>query len=201
MAKLPARNRAAALDLKFCLRSLRTLTTLRALMFNKLLTGLIAAVTVGLLSTAALADSPHFIRGPTPAFDTSTGDLCVTFKEAGLGNTPITYTLTVDSATFTFQCFTRHGNEPQGDPNNVSFSDLFASTTITPHNGQITGSLCLEPQQGDAGCQGGGLILKLTAALYSAGTFCDATNNICIDIGEQGGNVVPPVVFGGGHGH
>src|SRR6516164_8547993 len=95
------------------------------------------------MATNVQADSPHFVRGPTPSFDSGTGDLCVSFKEAGLGSNPVTYTLTVGTATFTFQCFTRHGNTPQGDPNGQSFSDLFAQTTITPHNGQVTGSLCL----------------------------------------------------------
>lgn len=145
--------------------------------------------------TVALADSPHFVRGPVASFDSGTGDLCVSFKEAGLGNTPITYTLTVGTEQFTFQCFTRHGNEPQGDPNNVSFSDQSVSTTITPHNGQITGELCLEPQQGDADCQGGGLVLKLIAAVYGGITFCDETDNICFDLGDQGGDVVPPAIF------
>src|SRR4029453_18642942 len=107
--------------------------------------------------TTGDADSPPFVRGPTPEFDTSTGDYCVSFKEVGLGNEPITYTLTVGVEEFTFQCFTRHGNTPQGDPNGQSFSDQSVSTTITPHNGSIRGSLCLTPMQGDADCQGHGL--------------------------------------------
>ena len=153
------------------------------------------------MATTVRADSPHFIRGPTASFDTTTGDLCVNFKEAGLGNTPITYTISVDTELFTFQCFTRHGNEPQGDPNFQSFSDQSESTTLIPRNGQITASLCLMPQQGDAGCQGGGLILKLLAAVYTGITFCDQTNNVCVELGNQGGTLNPPVVIGGGHGH
>jgi hypothetical protein len=163
--------------------------------------GILAAVTVGLLATAAHADSPHFVRGPTASIDSGSGEYCVTFKEAGLGNTPITYTLTAGTETFTFQCFTRHDNEPQGDPNSVSFSEESVSTTITPHNGQITGSLCLTPQQGDAGCQGGGLLLKLTHVLYQNVSFCDVTDNICFDLADADTDVVPPLSFGGGHGH
>jgi hypothetical protein len=140
------------------------------------------------------ADSPHFIRRPTAAL-TSTGDYCVSFKEAGLGNTPITYTLTVGTETFTFQCFTRHGNEPQGDPNHLSFSDVSTSTTITPHNGQITSSLCLMPEQDGASCQGHGLVLKLIAVDYENVTFCDQTNNICVDTASLSGDVIPPIPF------
>lgn len=163
--------------------------------------GLLTAVVAMTIASLAQAQSPHFVRGPTPNFDTSTGDLCVSFKEAGLGNLPITYTLSVGTELFTFQCFTRHDNTPQGDPNGVSFSDQSVSTTITPHNGQITGALCLDVQQGDAGCQGGGLVLKLIEANYSDIHFCDATNNICFDLGDAGGILNPPVSFGRGNGH
>jgi hypothetical protein len=156
---------------------------------------------LALSSFIAWADSPHFVRGPTAALDGQTGALCVNFKEAGLGNLPITYTLTAGTETFTFQCFTRHDNEPQGEPNFISFSDQSVSTTIQPHNGQITGSLCLDPQQGDADCQGGGLILKLIHVLYGDITFCDATNNICFDFGTFDTDVVPPISFGRGNGH
>jgi hypothetical protein len=95
----------------------------------------------------------------------------------------------VGSELFTFQCFTRSGNQPQGDPNGQSFSAQSISTTIKPHNGRIRSTLCLEPQQGDAGCQGHGLVLKLIAASYDNITFCDDTNNICFDLGNAGGTV------------
>jgi hypothetical protein len=147
------------------------------------------------MATTVQADNPHFVRGPTPSFDSSTGEFCVSFKEAGLGNLPITYTLSVGTELFTFQCFTRSGNQPQGEPNGQSFSDQSVSTTIQPHNGQIRGNLCLEPQQGDADCQGHGLRLKLIAASYEDVTFCDATNNICFDVGDAGGSIVPPIPF------
>jgi hypothetical protein len=141
------------------------------------------------------ADNPHFVRGPTGAFDSATGNFCVKFTEAGLGNTPITYTLSVGTELFTFQCFTRSNNTPNGDPNGQSFSDQAVSTTITPHNGRIRGTLCLEPLQGDADCQGHGLVLKLIEAQYEGITFCDATNGVCFDLGDAGGNIVPPIRF------
>jgi hypothetical protein len=168
---------------------------------HKLLSvGLALVASIGFLTTAR-AQSPHFVRGPNAVFDTGSGDLCVNFKEAGLGNTPITYTLSVGTELFTFQCFTRHDNTPNGDPNGISLSDQSVQTTITPRNGQITGSLCAEVQQGDADCQGGGLVLKLIAASYTDITFCDSTNNICVDLGNAGGVLNPPVSFGRGNGH
>jgi hypothetical protein len=145
------------------------------------------------MATTVRADSPHFLKA-TASYDPTTGDLCVSFKEVGLGSTPVTYTITAD-ATFTFQCFTKSNNQPQGPPNSVSFSGDSAQETLTPHNGQITSSLCLSPEKDGAGCQGGGLVLKLIAADYAGATFCDSTNNVCVSLGDQGGSVTPPKVF------
>jgi hypothetical protein len=152
-------------------------------------------IAFGFMATTVRAQSPHFIKGPTSNYDSSTGDLCVSFKEAGLGSSPVTYTITANTADFTFQCFTKKGNMPQGDPNGVSISNEMNSTTITPRNGQITGSICLTPEKDGAGCQGGGLVLKLTAANYTDVTFCDSTNGICVSVGDQGGSVTPPLAF------
>ena len=147
------------------------------------------------MATTVQADSPHFVRGPTASLDTQTGDYCVTFKEAGLGNLPITYVITAQTADFTFQCFTRHGNEPQGDPNHISVSNLSAQTTIQPHNGQITGTLCLSPQQDGAHCQGRGLVLKLIHVAYLNVQLCDVSNNVCANAASLSGDIVPPIPF------
>jgi hypothetical protein len=147
------------------------------------------------LATNARADSPHYIKGPNASFNTSTGDLCVSFKQAGLGSTPVTYTINVGSENFTFQCFTKSNNQPQGDPNSQSFSTVSSSTTITPHNGQITATLCVSACQGTAGCQGGGLVLKLLAASYTNVSFSDSATGNSVPLGDQGGSVSPPVKF------
>ena len=140
-------------------------------------------IALGFMATTGWA-GPHFIKGPTANFDTTNGDLCISFKEAGLGSTPVTYTITAVTEDFTFQCFTKKGNTPQGDPNGVSFSNVSQSTTITPHNGQITGSICLTPDKDGAGCQGGGLVLKLIAASYTNVQFCDSGTGGCVSLGS-----------------
>jgi hypothetical protein len=140
-------------------------------------------------AVAAFAQSPHFIKGPTASFDSTTGDYCVSFKEAGLGNTPITYRLSVGTEQFTFRCFTKSGNKPQGDPNSFSFSNVSTETTITPHNGQITASLCLVPDDAGASCQGNGLVVRLINAIYQNLTFCDVTDGLCFSEPNLGGDV------------
>jgi len=130
------------------------------------------------MATTVRADSPHFVKGPTPSLDTTTGEYCVTFKEAGLGSTPVTYTLAAGTGTlFTYQCFTKSNNTPQGSPNSVSGSTDKTVTTITPRNGTVSATICLIPQQDGASCQGGGLVLKLIAVDYDNVTFSDGVGN------------------------
>jgi hypothetical protein len=139
---------------------------------------LATAATLLLLVSSVLADSPHFIGSPKATLDTTNGDYLVSFKEAGLGNTPVTYDLDSSSATFTFQCFNHGGNNPQGAPNGISFSNLSSQTTITPHNGQITATVTLAPELDGASCQGQGLELFLIGVSWTGMTLTDTTNNI-----------------------
>ena len=134
------------------------------------------------VATTVRAQSPHFIKGPTATLDTSTGEYCVSFKEAGLGSTPVTYTLTAGAGTvFTYQCFTKSGNNPQGAPNFVDGSNLTTVTTITPHNGTVSATICLTPEQDGASCQGKGLVLRLIGTDYDNVTFSDGLgNNVAI---------------------
>jgi hypothetical protein len=125
----------------------------------------------------AWADSPHFISA-TGGIDSTTGDYTASWKEAGLGKTPITYELDVVTTSYTFQCFNKGGNRPHGAPNAGGGSDLNTSGTFTPHNGQITASLTLDvtfPPLAGVNCTGGGLQLCLTAASYSGVTLTDVT--------------------------
>jgi hypothetical protein len=158
----------------------------------------IATITTGLVLTASfIMAAAHFLKA-TGTVNTDTGDYTATFKEAGLGSTPVTFELVASPVSFTFQCFTKSGHQPQGDPNSVSFSDLSSFTTITPRNGQITGSVSLSPELGGASCQGGGLQLFLIAVNYGTPggtvTLTDTTNGVSVtlpSISASGLNVGP----------
>jgi hypothetical protein len=110
---------------------------------------------------------------PTASIDSTTGDYTVSFKETGLGSTPITYELTAGTADFTFRCFTQK-DTPQGGPNTYSTPNLTSSVSLTPHNSNITGSISLTPEMGGP-CKDKGLKLCLVAASYSDVTGGDAT--------------------------
>lgn len=129
------------------------------------------------MATAAWASSPHFIYA-TGSLD-NLGDYVASWKEAGLGNGLITYTLAAGSGTqFTYQCYTRSNNAPQGSPNNVYPSNLTTTGTFPPSkNGQITASLTLVPEAtGD--CQGGGLKLCLVYVNYQNVVLNDTTTPV-----------------------
>lgn len=135
------------------------------------------AISLAFVAVAASADSPHFVKGPTASLD-GDGNYVVSFKEVGLGNQPITYSLTATEATFTFQCFNPAGNKPQGAPNGQSFSNISTFTTLDPRNGQITGSITMSPQKGDASCQGNAMKLCLIAVDYKGVQFTEETTPI-----------------------
>jgi hypothetical protein len=124
------------------------------------------------LSGAALAGNPHFIKGTGVL--AADGSYVGSWKEAGLGNSPVTYVLAALSADFTYQCYTKSNNTPQGAPNSTKVGDYTQTGTFTPRNGQITGSLSLSPHPTED-CQGGGLKLCLVAVAYSGVSITDVT--------------------------
>jgi hypothetical protein len=132
----------------------------------------------GFVATTVRAQSPHYVGAQTFNLNSVTGDYSVTFKEAGLGSTPVTYTLASGTDTlFTYQCFTKSGGQPQGAPNSVSGSTDTTITTITPHNGSVTATITLTPEQDGAHCQGGGLVLRLIAVDWDGVTLNDGLGN------------------------
>lgn len=132
-----------------------------------------SAVAILTAATFAWAASPHFIYATGDINDK--GNLVVSFKEAGLANIPITYVLTVASTTANWQCYTKSGNQPQGDPNSTSVGEqTFVATYPPARNGQITGSITGTPEVGS--CQGGGLKLCLTSVTYNGVTLTDITS-------------------------
>ena len=138
---------------------------------------LVAIALVGANPVSTWAGNARFLYA-NGSINSSTAALDVSFKEVGLGNTYITYILTAGQTTITYQCFTRSDNKPQGEPNSISTSNDSQYFDIKPRNGQITATVSLVPQPGDAGCQGAGLKLCIVAASYQSVTFTDDTYKV-----------------------
>jgi hypothetical protein len=110
-----------------------------------LLASLLATFVVagGALSSPALADSPHYVQGPTATV--SGNSLTVSWKAAGLGNTvtSVDFALT-GTITTTSQCFTKSGNPVNGVPKSETIN-VDATGTFPVRNGQTTGTLTVSP--------------------------------------------------------
>lgn len=151
-----------------------------------------AAMATLALATSAWADNPHFVRATGTL--NADGEYVASFKEAGLGaNQAINYVLSAGSGTqFTYQCYTRSNNAPQGAPNNVFPSNLQTGGTFNSgKNGQITASLTLVPSP-EEDCQGGGLKLCLVAVSYQNVTLQDTTNQVSVSLPSRSDTYLDP---------
>jgi hypothetical protein len=107
---------------------------------------------LGLFAQQALADSPHFVQGPTTSVSVSGNqiDLNLAFKAAGLGNATAyaTWDLT-GSGTLFSRCYNRGGNKPQADnkqetvPINATFDTAVnhGNTTFSGTIATVTSTL------------------------------------------------------------
>ena len=104
---------------------------------------IVVGVAVLALAPAAIAASPHYIRGPDATV--SGNSLTVSWKAAGLGNTTesVDFALT-GTADVTSQCFTRSGNPVNGVPKSEQV-DVNVTGEFPVRNGQVTGSLSVSP--------------------------------------------------------
>lgn len=159
-----------------------------------LATAVMAMALVGLMSGAALADSPHFIRASGSL--NNDGSLTVSFKEAGLGtNQLINYTLSAD-ATATYVCVNRGGANPSAQNKTTVAGPVSASGTFSSgKNGQVTASLTVNPPPSDISCPNG-QDLKLASVSYTNVVLTDTTNNVFIELDDFASGCLLPNVRG-----
>ncbi|MFN2496575.1 MAG: hypothetical protein ABR608_11810 [Pseudonocardiaceae bacterium] len=110
---------------------------------------------MALAAGVAFAASPHFIRASAAGPD-NTGDLAVTFKIAGLGDTVTTTVTASADATAVYACRNNGGNFPSDPKKTEVTGPVSASGEFTSgRNGQITGSLTLSPPPTTLNCPPG----------------------------------------------
>lgn len=114
-----------------------------------------------LTAQSAMADSPHYVKGPTATVEGNS--LVVSWKAAGLGNTvtSVDFNLT-GTVTTTSQCFTKSGNPVNGVPKSETIN-VNATGTFPVRNGQTTGSLTISPIS-TLTCTGNQHVVILSAA-------------------------------------
>lgn len=126
-------------------RSLRTIVVATA--------AIVATLALG--ATAALADSPHFIRASATL--NNSGQLVCSFKEAGLGNTLTSADISCSAdATATYQCWNKGGNHPQAGNKETVGGPVSNGGSFPIRNGSASGSITVNPPgAGDFSCPGG----------------------------------------------
>lgn len=136
---------------------------------------LFGAVAVAAGTAAAAA---HFVRGPNASLNSSTGEVTVTWKEAGLGDTvQVVYEASADSNA-RYQCVNHGGKCPSASNKQDVFGPVSATGAFSSgKNGSITGSLTLEPPASTLNCPGN-QIRKLVSVSYSGIALADTTNNV-----------------------
>jgi hypothetical protein len=108
-----------------------------------LLVPLVVAAALVLFAVPAVADSPHYIKGPTATVQGNS--LTVSWKAVGLGNTVTTANFNLTgTADVTSQCFTKSGNPVNGVPKHETIN-VNVGGTFDVRNGQTTGSLTVSP--------------------------------------------------------
>jgi hypothetical protein len=113
--------------------------------FLFLLIGAVAAMT--LAAPSAFADSPHFISEGTASITSSGAYNVSNFKEAGLGSTVSTESITlhVDSATAVYACVNGGGKHPKAVNKQSVSTPLTFTGSFPVRNGATTGSIQVGP--------------------------------------------------------
>jgi hypothetical protein len=149
---------------------------------RRLLTASLMMLMIVILMVApAMAANPHFIFA-NAAIDGS-GNLVVSWKEAGLGNNQnIIYEAGATQATATYACINGGGKNPSAankrdESGPVSETGTFSSG----RNGQITASLTVAPPASTLECPPGQRHV-LAAVSYSGIYVQDTTNDIRADV-------------------
>jgi hypothetical protein len=135
------------------------------------------AVAVALAASGSAFAAGHFVRGPTASISND-GNITVTWKEAGLGDTVnVAYELSAD-ANAKYQCVNHGGKCPSASNKQQVFGPVLASGTFASgKNGSITASLTAEPPAATLICPGN-QVLQLVSVSYTDITLADTTNDV-----------------------
>jgi hypothetical protein len=145
-------------------------------------------------TSAALAQSPHFIGTATVTGISSDGSISVKFKEAGLGNNQlITYNF-AGSFDANYGCVNRGGNHPQATNKEFLADDFSVTGTFSSgKNGTISQTLSFTPPDPNTvlNCPGN-QVAVLADITYTNLSLADVTNNVAATLSATS---LGPAVF------
>ncbi len=146
-------------------------------MKRQMVTLLIGLALIAVVVAAAFAASPHFVNASASGPNAS-GNLIVSFKEAGLGdNQLIHYTASAD-ATAVYAIGNNGGNFPPSPTKQQVNGPVSASGTFNSgKNGAVNGSLTLTPPPSTLKVPPG-QTLYLVSVSYTNVAITDTTNGV-----------------------
>jgi hypothetical protein len=144
----------------------------------KLITISLVALTLLAANAVAQSSGAHFQKNSVVAsVDNTSGNLTVSFTEAGLGNLDVNYTLSA-TGTAVYACINGGGNHPKATNKETVSEDVSGGVTATPLNGKVTASITLiAPSAGAFSCPSG-QSLVLASVSYTNVVLTDTSNNV-----------------------
>ena len=148
---------------------------LRRMSIPVLVVALMAAVGVA----TAHADSPHFIQA-SAGIDNA-GNLTVSFKEVGLGNTVTTEAITANAdATAVYACINGGGKHPKATNKATVSGPVSGGGSFPVRNGSTSGTLTVSPPgPGSFSCPSGQTMVLVSVSYTNvsvAGAAGDAAD-------------------------
>jgi hypothetical protein len=156
---------------------------------------LLAIALLALTVSTAFAASPHFISA-SASIDSS-GNLVVSWKEAGLGDNQLIHYTTSADATAVYVCVNGGNKNPSAANKETVSGPVSASGTFSSgKNGNITASLTASPPSAGSFSCPNGQKLKLASVTYTNITLTDTTNDISESLGTRSSGCLLPDVKG-----
>lgn len=133
---------------------------------------------LGTMAAAVAASSPHFVRGPFASINTSNGNVTVSWKEAGLGDTVSVDYEASALGTARYQCVNRGGNCPAASNKEDVMADVSVGGTFNvDKNGRITNALTILAPESTLQCPGN-QVVGVVRVEFTGIELEDITNGI-----------------------
>jgi hypothetical protein len=130
---------------------------------------------LALVTTAAMAASPHFLRAPSASLGSPR--VIVEWTEVGLGLTEgVDYTASATAAA-RYQCVNRGSNCPAASNKEDVLSDVSVDGTFLVKNGKITGALTIPAPPSTLVCPGN-QVVGVVSVVFTNITLTDMTNGV-----------------------
>ncbi|MFL6592051.1 MAG: hypothetical protein ACJ8GK_05015 [Luteimonas sp.] len=131
---------------------------------------------LALVSTAAIAGHPHYLRAPSASLGSP--KVIVNWTEVGLGSADGVNYVANATAAARYQCINRGNNCPAASNKADALADISVGGTFTvDKNGKITGTLIIPAPTGALVCPGN-QVVGVVSAVFTNIRLTDLTNGV-----------------------